>query len=390
MFVYVFMGLAPFTQFRLGIAPFTTTNLNALFYGESILIVLVGCLAWLVGNSWVSRRPPSRGAVTERSVVQLRAQILFVVFFIAALYYIISIGPAVLFESREARANSVAELWSNPVSEILTLGTSMGLLVSYVSQRQAQAGLDALRATNFSRTLLIVNGLSLFIFVNPVSSSRYLFGTVVLSVLAAHGVFSTRRAFRAVTLAAVPGFVLLFPIADYFRDITMEEGVTLDVVRSMLSGDYDSFAQVMNAAEYVDDQGVAWGRQLLGAILLWIPRSLWATKPQPTGAILADYKEYSFHNLSAPIWAELFVDGSWLFLVVGMLLLGALLCRLDQHTELILTRQGMPGLIGCILPFFMVILLRGTLMGVASSLLVVLVTSFFVTKRRQLSSPERP
>lgn len=37
---------------------------------------------------------------------------------------------------------------------------------------------------------------------------------------------------------------------------------------------------------------------------------------------LAEWKMYFFKNLSSPLWAEFFINGGWVFVAVGMLLLG--------------------------------------------------------------------
>lgn len=75
-------------------------------------------------------------------------------------------------------------------------------------------------------------------------------------------------------------------------------------LESMLSGDFDSFSQITNTVEYVNEHGITSGNQLLGVLFFWVPRSIWPDKAIDTGTVLGEFKAYFFKNLSAPLWAE--------------------------------------------------------------------------------------
>lgn len=379
MFVYVFLGVAPYVQMRLGVEPGTTPDLNAAYYTGVTMAVLVGCLMWMAGSTIGARwKDKDRSPITF-VVDQRRSQMFFGAVLMATFYYLISIGPSVLFESRTAMAEAYARAWPTPaVSNLITTAVPLALLVSFVAQVQALARPDV-TATVLSRILVVVNFVVMFICINPITSPRYVFGTVLLAVASTAGAFSTLLRFRMMTFATVLGFIFLFPLADMFRHISFGDRIVFDPIGSMLSGDFDSHAQVVNAFEYVDENGFTWGRQLMGAILFWVPRAIWPDKPLATGIILADSKGYEFNNLSSPIWAELFVDGGWLFVVVGMFALGFLFRRLDQHVEVSLRVRRVPGLLACILPFFSVMAWRGSLMVAFSGLVVILVSAMIVT-----------
>ncbi|MDB5341039.1 MAG: hypothetical protein JWN70_6658, partial [Planctomycetaceae bacterium] len=175
----------------------------------------------------------------------------------------------------------------------------------------------------------------------------------------------------------------LFPVADMFRNSLNPSAKSQNPLASMLSGDFDSFAQITNATEFVAVRGHTWGQQMLGVIFFWVPRSFWPGKAIDTGSMLADMKMYSFRNLSAPLWAEFFIDGGWILLVGGMLVLGVVLRQLDASGERALQVSGTPGLVGCILPFYMLLLLRGSLLQSMALLSIVLVTSAFVRPRTE-------
>ncbi|TDL42439.1 O-antigen polymerase [Kocuria rosea] len=380
LFVYVFLGLAPFVQARWGAELDTTPHLNHAYHDDAAMLVLASSIAWIFGSTLGARGVTSGPARARLVVSQRRAQWFFGGAFILAVYYVQSVGFSVLFESRGALSSAIGTAWPNSaVANLMSGGVAMGLLVAYVAQVQALDHAEGSHA-RFARAMIMTNLVVLLVCVNPVSSPRYVFGTVLLAVLATTGVYSTMRGFRIMTIAAVLGFIILFPVADMFRRVTGGRSLDFGPINALVSGDFDAFAQIVNAMEYVKETGIAWGEQLAGALLLWVPRSIWPEKPVPTSWLLADFKGYSFSNLSAPIWAEFFVDGGWPLVILGMLFLGFFFRRIDRRADAAAQEGRTPGLLACILPFYMVIVWRGSLMGVTGGLMVVLVGALLVSK----------
>ena len=159
--------------------------------------------------------------------------------------------------------------------------------------------------------------------------------------------------------------LLIFPLADAFRASTEGQLKATNPIQSLLTGDYDSFAQLMNGYLVGARDGIVPLKQFSGVLLFWVPRTLWTAKPVDTGGYIAEGRGYSFTNLSAPLWIEFYLNGSWLLLAVGMFALGFALHRWDTRLNAELTFHRMPGLLGCILPFYLMILLRGSLLQAA-------------------------
>ncbi|WP_157571307.1 O-antigen polysaccharide polymerase Wzy [Kocuria rosea] len=383
LFVYVFLGVAPFVQARLGLEPDTTDHLSGAHFDDALLVVVVGCIAWIVGSTLAARRPLSTASSFVSRISPARSQAFFAGTLVVTIYYVLSVGPAVLFQSREALELAQFTAWTNPaLANLITTAVPMALAVAYVAQVQAIAQ-PATRSTPGSKALVFLNVVVMFVVVNPISSPRYVFGTVLLAVVATAGAYATLARFRAVTFGTVLSLIFLFPVADMFRRLSGDETLSFDPVRAMLTGDFDSFAQIMNATEYVDELGTRSGHQLLGALLFWVPRSIWAQKPEATGIVLAHYKGYWFDNLSAPIWAEFFIDGGWVLLVLGMFFLGYFFRFVDRRTEIRLRVHRMPSVLGCITPFFLLLVWRGSLMVTIAGLLVLVVSTMLVTARDQ-------
>ena len=137
----------------------------------------------------------------------------------------------------------------------------------------------------------------------------------------------------------------------------------------------------------MNEHGVAVGQQLLGVVLFWVPREVWPGKAIDTGALLANYRGYSFTNLSAPTWAELYINGGMILLVIGMILIGFGFIQLDRQLESVFRAGGLWAIAGAILPFYMLLVLRGSLLQAASTIAVMVVLIWFV-KDRSRAAPE--
>jgi hypothetical protein len=187
---------------------------------------------------------------------------------------------------------------------------------------------------------------------------------------------------RTFALSLALGLVLVFPYADFARTADPNAEVeTVGPAAKLSTGDFDAFDQIVNAVTYVENEGHTGGRQLMGAALFFVPRAAWPAKPEDTGIFLANYKGYWFTNLSAPMWAEFFIDGGWWLLVLGMGTVGFLVRKLDNRTVLdYLTRDG-PTALGVITPFYLVILLRGSLLQAMAGFTVLFLCGFVVRRR---------
>lgn len=380
LFVYVFLGIAPMIQLRLGRDTDTAGNINHDLDWSTTAVVLIGCAAFLC--AWLLR---TQTVSSERKVADLsgrRVNLLTLGAIMVSAYYVYKIGFSNLFISRLSLDYIRSVAWPDrSTASLITGAAQMGLLVSVVAQMHILRTRwnSGQRAPVFLPVLSII---CLFICVNPISSPRYVFGTVLLAFLASIGAFSSLGKFRVGAIAAIFGMVYLFPIADMFRSSLTPNAKSQNPFEAMLSGDFDSWSQITNSVEYVATYGHTWGSQMLGVLFFWVPRSVWADKPIDTGSLLADFKLYGFRNLSAPLWGELMVNGGWVVLVLGMFLVGVVIRRLDLTTELSMRSGALPGVLGSILPFYLLLLLRGSLLQSMAYLSVILVAYVFVRRGR--------
>lgn len=379
LFVYVFFGLAPIVQLRTEADPGTTPGLDHSKDWVAFLVVSFGCLAFLLGTLLPLARS-NADAPLIREVSKGKVHALTFVAGIGALCYISLVGIGPLFSSRDSLAQAQSVFGESTTSSVVVAAVNMATFVAAAGQllflRQERA---AHRAVSYVPAILSV--MICVICVNPISSARYVVGTILLGLLAATGATESLRRFRWFSLSAIAGLVFIFPIADFFRHATTTAPVS-NVLTSLKGGDFDAFGQVVNTVAYVDAFGTTNGNQALGVLLFWVPRSVWVSKPVDTGTLVANYKNYDFTNLSAPLWSELFINGGWVALVLGMAVLGVLLRRLDSSANTRLM-SGLPStVIGSVLPFYFLILCRGSLLQAMANLAAMLVFAAVISRRK--------
>jgi len=386
LFTYVFLGLAPLVQLREGISPDTTPRVFAVFVPQSVLVVGLGSLAFVAGALLRTLRPaaaaddrPAAAAPLDGPAVPRPIWALALVALLFNAYYLVSVAPA-LFTTVSALGDRAAAVWPNTSTlGIVSALAIMPLLVTVVVLTLLRLSRPRPPWTLGEKVLHLVTLLALVVTVNPLNSPRYVFGTVALALAGALGLYATARRFRLVAVGAIVGLLVLFPIADAFRNTDSGERV-VSPVSALESGDFDAFAQIDNTLLYVSDKGTTQGRQALGVLLFWVPRAVWADKPDDTGILLATFRDYDFTNLSAPLWAELFINGGWAAVGVGGLVFGYWARGRDDAVVRRLRRSRAPGVLGCILPFYFVFLLRGSLLQAMANLVVVLGCAWFADR----------
>lgn len=379
LYTYGFMGVAPVVQWALESVPGTTPSIDMSLIPTAGLLVLAGMVSFVIGGIFGQRGTSAR--VSARGVDGRRTLVLTLASGMLAAYYLVRVGPANLFTSRMQLEAVRAAIWGDsPLGAIVYAGTLMGLLVSFTAQmrlrwQERQAGRTPLPVVP-ALTLIV-----LLVCANPISTARYVFGTVALGVLAAFGAYRTLRGYRVVSVLALLGLFFVFPILDAYRYTTGDRRISVGLLSALAGGDFDSFAQVVNALTYVKDLGVTWGHQMLGVVLFWIPRSMWAGKPIDSGPLLAVHEGYDFTNLSAPLWAEFYLNWGWLGVIGGMFLFGMWVRRADQGANSLLDRSPVPGPWAAIIPFYLLIVLRGSLLQAMTYLVVVVLGGWFVRQR---------
>jgi hypothetical protein len=327
-----------------------------------------------------------------------RTRLLVLVAFAVVLnvYYLSKVGWIQFTKSREESFVVYDAIWQPGTPGAMVRGCSyMALLMAFVAlvrfrrelRRATEFGFPASAgALRLNLVLILFVGALLANSMNPISNARYLSGTAILGAATALGLAATRARFRIMAVSFLVGLLVVFPLADAFRYGREADFKATNPIEALVSPDYDAFGQLANGYLVVERDGIVPGRQLLGVFLFAVPRKLWEDKPVDSGILIAHARGYSFTNLSAPLWIEFYLNGGWVVLVLGMFGLGWWLHRIDTAIERQFNTVGMPALLSCVLPFYMMILLRGSLLQAASYLFFILLFAAFL--RRSSPDPE--
>ncbi|MGD7707103.1 hypothetical protein [Microlunatus sp. Y2014] len=396
VFCYTFMGLAPSVQIRSGLLSTTTDDIDPGLDVPTALTVWVGVLCYEIGRLVAAavnhRRPPYRvtgppyrvtgPASREGSGVGgLRTLVLLVVALGASAYFLSKVGVAAATGSREAAFAARQVAWPDAaMRSIFYAGAVYPLLVAIGALAQMWRNGREAFTRRVCLVVLLVSAVVLLAIVNPIASARYTFGTVVFALAVYAGAAATRQRARVLMIGTIIGLLFVFPLADTFRRAGSSATRAGFLDEYMSNPDYDAFWQIANAYAYWQEGFVVPLRQITGSLFFWLPRSIWSDKPTDTGIMLAEYRGYSFDNLSAPLWAEFLVNGGPVAVVLGFVLVGAVLHRLDRMIVPAFGRGGLGAIVGAILPVYMTILLRGSLLQ-ATGTLAVTVVSILVLQR---------
>lgn len=104
------------------------------------------------------------------------------------------------------------------------------------------------------------------------------------------------------------------------------------IIKVFTTLNYDAFANVTATIDYTVKNGFSYGYQLLSGLLFFIPRGIWASKPNSTGELIGDYliSDYDFFysNLSNPMVAEGYVNFGIFGVIVMAFVLGYFVIKL--------------------------------------------------------------
>ena len=175
---------------------------------------------------------------------------------------------------------------------------------------------------NFAKRTSFVSYYLFFMFIifnSPISMSRWLTAALYSCLLVTiyPNLFQRKN---VLILMLFIGLLFVFPFLDFFRHgIQSDDGVQkLIEFRWIIAGHFDSFQNfVLMVREY---SSLTYGYQLLGALLFFIPRTLWLDKPISTGTQMARDLNLPFENIAMNFFGEGYIN----FGLFGVILFGAI------------------------------------------------------------------
>ena len=394
VYVYIWLGLAPLAQVAARFNPLQVTQ-DPLVVQEAAGVVIVGLLAYDTGQWLAQRKPLTPGRFERRQISPRRIRLLGLFALVTAPYFIAKLGGlGVLLTSRQAAASSLTNTGlitgtsKSTYAIVLALATVPPFLALLGLWIERSPGLRTSRSSLPTLALMLALVVSNALLNNPISNPRYW----VLSIVLAFVIVGRRAArptfVRGVIVGLLLAGVVVFPYLDYFRYTDHQGGQAGPLTELVQKTDYDSMAQIQNGVLFAKERGHTDGGQMLGAALFWVPRTVWANKPEDTGTVLANFINFPNTNLSAPLWVESWLDFSWVGLIGVLGSLGYVSRRLDLYFQAARKsgRRSMILLVVPVLAGYQVLVLRGSLLQSMSRLAMLLLVMAAISARPRKQS----
>ncbi len=391
-FFFLFLAVPSYLQINAGVFPWGA-QLIVRDQIDAYGVIAAAHASYLIGRSSVEHFAKPRLPKTIRT--DLAASRFFSGWafgfsFVAVIFAALA-GPRLLFSVRFADGQDFTD--GGFSTQFLMMARSLSLL-SYVimiylarmapSRRERRRNLYAVLL--LTPTFLVIN--------YPPGLPRFLlFGNFIAVSLA---FVNFRKPLVKAGMAFGGGIVLLtiFPVIKLFATGTaslsdiLSAASQVNISSYFLLPDFDAYMQIVSTVTYLENGGdFRYGNNFLGALLFFVPRSIWPGKPEPSGQIVADYLGYWYVNVSNPLPTEALLAFGVIGPVLFLFWLGYVLARID----LLMVRKApfqiyaMNFFVYALWSAFIVIILRGALNAVApmfgTGFLAYFVMNMFFKKR---------
>lgn len=128
-------------------------------------------------------------------------------------------------------------------------------------------------------------------------------------------------------IVMILGIFLIFPLLDNFRYFTGLSNINFKFDLEYLNTMNFDGSQMMMATIKTDT--ITLGYQLLGVIFFFVPRSLWATKPEGSGHYLVHENNGGFSNLSMPYFSEGYINFGYIGVFVFIIFIAWFSKKMD-------------------------------------------------------------
>ncbi|MDD2495188.1 MAG: O-antigen ligase [Tissierellia bacterium] len=359
LFSLFFFGIAPLLQYYKGIALWGSIPLNENEYIYiNIIIIVILFLYQLFYVLFYSKRIKVKKVdfiaklEVNRKLNKLQSILLVSISFFS-FYMIYRLNNysilSMLFRGGEFKEFAVVSSTAGLIISNVFRPLSMMSLLYYITSK----------SNNF--IIYIILTISTFITCSPIGMARFQAATMYIPLVLLTIPWLRRK--NNFVLNFILGLLVLFPFLDNFRNFESEGNLKIGFNFDMfLQGHFDSYH---NFALIVNNNIITWGRQLLGVIFFWIPRSLWPNKPIGSGAYLAEEKSLIFSNISCNYFGEGFINFGFAGILFFVIFLAYITASFDKMywTISVYKKNNYFNVIYYILLGLLFFMLRGDLMS---------------------------
>ncbi|GMK46695.1 hypothetical protein PghCCS26_38240 [Paenibacillus glycanilyticus] len=386
LFTYVFMGIIPLVQVLSHRFAWPGQYDEAMIT-RCLFMTLLGMISYHAGIVWQRRKQRGQAGDSIRAFKKLEMS--------SSSYTVLGFGTLLLSAAMLIQSGSIRSLFLPRNSAVSDFSVKFqGLIADQLTKVPIfvclsigillwKSGLFKSVGAKWMTGLLFVSAL---IVSNPISTARFWFGSVILTLIML--LLNWRKGSYLSWIAGyLVLFIVVFPYSDLFRN-ELYAAVNPQKISEVMEtkGDYDAFQMLLNTTQYVDSFGTTQGKQLLGALFFFIPRSIWVSKAMGSGQHVAEALGYSFTNLSSPLWAEAYINFGYAGIVLLFGFYGYLSGWLQGRFRQAI-RSGVLTHYHLLVPFlsaYQFFLLRGDLMnGIAYLSFFILLTLLFTLQKKQ-------
>lgn len=160
----------------------------------------------------------------------------------------------------------------------------------------------------------------------PLGIPRFAMATLYIPILMLQFSFVSKS--KNFALLLLFGMVYIFPIVNQFRWYKEGQSFSGDVDFSFFfEGHFDSYQSLLMV---FSENIITFGKQLLGVIFFYAPRSLWSEKPIGSGAEIAKELHLSFDNISANYFAEGYINFGLVGCYIFAIILAFAMAKMDK------------------------------------------------------------
>ncbi|HHX69333.1 MAG TPA: oligosaccharide repeat unit polymerase, partial [Gallicola sp.] len=262
-----------------------------------------------------------------------------------------------------ANSNSIVSMLfrGGEFKELIQMSTTSGLIIHRVFQPLAMMCL-LYYISSKTKNILVYFILILLALItcSPLGMARFSAAAMYIPLFLL--IIPILRKKNVFSIVFILGLLLVFPFLNNFRNFTGNE-INFGFNFGMFSeGHFDSY---QNFALVVSENIVTWGRQLVGVILFWIPRSIWADKPIGSGGFIAEDQGFTFSNVSCNYFAEGYINFGYVGILIFIIALSYITAKLDKMywTISVYSKNNYFNVIYYVLIGMLFFVLRGDLMS---------------------------
>lgn len=370
IFFVTFFAIAPLFQYTSGIWPWGYSPSDLMVLKTCVLVFIWGAIFAFVSGQTKTSMKKIGFDITDASNTQLTfkltpfARALLPIGCVVCLIVLVRV---IGLDNMFLRTTNKADVGSSSLSLIISVcfrafefGSFILLLLDAKKEHGHYSG-------------VVIAGLCLLLTCFPTALARFNVAAIYLGIaIFIFSIFSKQRGLFAFIL--IIGFLIAYPLFNAFKYIglaaSLQDGlstIAASMTAGYTSGNYDAFSVMFWCFDYLSQFGCTYGTQLIGALLFFIPRSIWPSKPVPSGELVFTALQFHFTDIAFPLPFEGCLNFGLIGLPLFALVYGFIVRVLDRRywVARLLHKDGVPTTLLLYYPFLLCLtfyMLRGAMM----------------------------